>query len=289
MLSRLDAMTDTNSQVIEPALDAIEAEETEKVESPNADSSPAAADTGETPNPKRKSGAEARIDELTRLRYDAERERDHWRQMAMRQNTPQNAEPAAEPPKPKAAPTLQDFNYDETAYQAALLEHLKADAARVARETLQQERDREREETRRNTFKQRESDFSKTNPDYLVVTRDPSLPFTKELVQLASESTLGPEVLYYLAKNRDLAESIAGMSPVAQARELGRIEAKLEKPAAPPAPKPAVSQAPPPAPRIEAVEPSMSVSTTSADSDQMSDDEWYKAEMKRLSKRKKAK
>lgn len=279
-------MTDTTEQAVveTPASDAIAPESTEQVEQVQAESSPAVTDADESSEPKPK-GVQKRIDELTRLRYDAERDRDYWRDLAMRQQPQATPEPA-KPEAPKPAPKLEDFNYDEAAYQAALFQHVKDEAARVAREELQQERTREKEQTKKQTFRQRETDFAKANPDYLTLTRDPSLPFTRELVELAAESESGPEVLYYLAKNREIADRIAELSPVSQAREIGRIEAKLEKPAASaPAPKP-VSKAPPPPPRIEAVEQSVTVRADSPDSDKLSDEEWLKLRNKQVARKK---
>ena len=42
-------------------------------------------------------------------------------------------------------------------------------------------------------------------------------------------SDRGPEVAYHLAKNPALAEKLNRLSPIAAAREIGRIEAALEK------------------------------------------------------------
>jgi hypothetical protein len=56
-----------------------------------------------------------------------------------------------------------------------------------------------------------------------------------------------------LGKNRELGEAIAALPPLAMAREIGRLEARLAEP--PPAPKPKLTQAPPPPPKIEASEP----------------------------------
>lgn len=276
-------MTDTTEQVVDqPATDAIAPTTAETPEPVQAESSPAVNDADESAEPKPK-GVQKRIDELTRLRYDAERDRDYWRQLALQQQAPAKQEPAkVETPKP--APKLEEFNYDEAAYQTALYQHVKDEAARVAREEVQQERTREKEQAKKQTFRQRETDFAKANPDYITITRDPSLPFTRELVELAAESEKGPEVLYYLAKNRDIADRIAELSPVAAAREIGRIEARLEKPATPPAlppPKPAVSQAPPPPPRLEASEPAVE-----ADPDKMPMRDWLKWRNKQLSRKK---
>ncbi len=276
-------MTDTTEQALveTPAPDAI-APETDEVEG-QAESSPAVNDADESSDPKPK-GVQKRIDELTRNWREAERREAALLAMLERQQSPAKPDPVVEE-KPKPAPKLEDFNYDEAAYQAALFQHVKDEAARAAREELQQERAREKEQAKKQTFRQRETDFAKANSDYLTLTRDPSLPFTRGLLELVSESEKGPDLLYHLAKNRDAAERIAGLSPVAAAREIGRLEAMFEKPVPAPAPKPAISKAPPPPPKIEATDSTPRVSTTSAESDKLSDDEWVKAERARLARK----
>jgi flagellar biosynthesis GTPase FlhF len=274
------AMTDTTEQVVEqPAPDAIApAPVTDQAQ---AESSPAVNDADESSEPRPK-GVQKRIDELTRNWREAERREAALLDMLQRQQTPAKQE--AVPEMPKAVPKLEDFNYDEASYQTALFKHVKDEAAQAARDELQQERTREKEQAKKQTFKQRETDFAKANPDYISLTRDPSLPFTRAIVELTAESEKGPEVLYYLAKNREIADRIAELSPVAAAREIGRIEAKLEKPPAPtpPLPRPApVSQAPPPPPRLETSEPAIE-----KDPDQMSMGDWLKWRNKQLSRKK---
>jgi hypothetical protein len=63
------------------------------------------------------------------------------------------------------------------------------------------------------------------------------------------ESPLGPEVALYLAENLEKLEAISQLPQKSQAREIGRIEARLEAAKAAPPP---VSKAPPPAPKLDA-------------------------------------
>lgn len=284
-------MTDAVTQAVDtPAPDAPVAPVEEQVVQTEAESSPATTDAGEQTETEAKKPhwSVKRIDELTRNWREAERREAALMAMLQRQQTP--AQPEAAKEAPKAPPKLEDFNYDESAYQAALFQHVKDEAAKVAREELQQERTREKEQAKKQTFKQRETDFAKANPDYIELTRDPSLPLTRDVIELATESEQGAEILYYLAKNREIAERIAELPPVAAAREIGRIEAKLEKPLAPQAPSvpkaPPVSKAPPPPPRIEAVEQSSPIRPDSADSDKLSDAEWMRLRNKQVARKK---
>jgi hypothetical protein len=280
-------MTDTTDQVVEqPAPDAIASDLAETPIEEQAESSTAVNDADESPDhePKKSRGVQVRIDELTRNWREAERREAALLDMLQRQQTPAKPEAVVED-KPKPTPKLEDFNYDEAAYQAALFQHVKDEAARAAREELRQEKAREQEQAKKQTFKQRETDFAKANPDYFAITRDPSLPFTRELVELVSESEKGPELFHHLAKNRDLVERLSGLSLVAAAREVGRLEAKLDVPPPAPALKPAVSKAPPPPPKIDATDATPTLRTTDASGDAMSDAEWVKAESARLARK----
>lgn len=262
-------MTDTTEQVVDqPAPDAIEPETVETPVEEQAESSPAVTDADESSEPKPK-GIQKRIDELTRLRYDAERERDHWRQMAMREAP----KPPAEPEKPKALPKLEDFNYDEAAYQTALFNHASAEAARQVREELKREEQQRQQQERVKSWKTRETEFKAKTPDYESVAH--YAPMSDAMVQVITESEIGPEIAYFLGKNPETAERIAQLDPVKAAREIGRLEAKLEKPSAPaPAAKP-VSKAPPPPPKIDATD-----APVDRDWAKESDDAWYRHQKK---------
>ena len=57
--------------------------------------------------------------------------------------------------------------------------------------------------------------------------------FTEPMVVFIFESDHGPDVTYFLAKHRDELARIAALSPIRQASELGKIEAKVQAELAP--------------------------------------------------------
>lgn len=285
-------MTDTNLQAETPAegapvLSDDNAEQaappTAPVETPEVEAS---TDDAGKPEPK---GVGKRIDELTRYRREAERERDYWREMALRSNPqPVKAEEPVAPPSPSKVPTLADFEYDESKYQAALIEFTKAEARREAEAVLRAEREREAQERAVKTWTEKAAEFAKSKPDYAEKVNDPTLPISTPMVKAIQASEIGPEVAYHLAENRELAAEIARLPADAAAFAIGRLEGRLlaQKEAAKiAAPRTAVSQAPPPPPRIEAVEPDVRVRTTDPSGDSLSDDEWVRMERKRVSRK----
>lgn len=235
-MSAEESVVAETTESLEPEADA------KVLDSKGAESAPAITDTDEDAR-ELKTSVGRRIDELTRRRYDAERERDHWRDMALRAPTPQAKVEEASPGK-----TLADFGYDEAKYQAYWRDETRKEAASAAREELQKSQSHDSAAQRDAEFADRETDFAKSLPDYMDVTRDPHLPISEAMAETIKDSENGPAITYHLGKNPRLAASIARLSPLQQAREIGRIEASLAiKPVVP-----KVSGAPAPAPKIAA-------------------------------------
>ena len=87
--------------------------------------------------------------------------------------------------------------------------------------------------------------------DFETVAQNPSLPITGTMAEAITDTELGAQILYHLGKNPAEAERISKLSPVAQIREIGKLENALAPAAAadgdePPAKKSVVSKAPAP-------------------------------------------
>jgi hypothetical protein len=249
-----------------------------------AESSTAEETTEESAEPAKKpsdGGFQRRISELTRNYRETERERDYLRQELERLRTQPVQKSEPEP----AGKSLADFDYDERKYQSYLFSQAEQRAVQAAEKRLKEESERASTQRRQSEFARREEKFAKGVEDYHEVTRSEALPITPAMSEVIAESDEGPALAYYLGKNLPIAESIARLSPLAAARELGRIEAKLlaERAAAK---KPQVSKAPPPPPKIEgAGDGSTKVSPDSPDSDKLSTSEWMKAREKQLNRK----
>jgi hypothetical protein len=96
---------------------------------------------------------------------------------------------------------------------------------------------------------------------------------------IIKSSDVGPDIAYHLGSNLADARRIAGLHPLLQAKEIGKIEAmlaaqtaetpKAETPAAQPKPKPKlVSSAPAPIKAVGGTE------TAAPDPEKMSDAQW---------------
>jgi len=128
-------------------------------------------------------------------------------------------------------------------------------------------------------YHDREEDARNRYDDFEQVAYNPNLSITNVMAQTIQASDVGPDVAYYLGVNPKEADRIARLPPFMQAKEIGKIEAKVAE--NPPIKK--TSNAPAP---IAPVTPrggnATSYDTTDPRSVKaMSTSEWIEAERKR--------
>ena len=122
------------------------------------------------------------------------------------------------------------------------------------------------------TWAERQTAARAALPDYDQVVGGADIPVARHVAEVLLDSDQGPALAYHLAKNPDVAAKLNGLSPVAAAREIGRIEAGLSAPpATQAAPAARLSTAPTPPGHLKTAAPA-----TQRDPAKMSMDE-YKA------------
>lgn len=241
--------------------------EPETVEA-DAEAVEANADTaaaGAKPSEPQRDKLQERFDKLTREKYDAMRRADQL-EYQLSQIQAREAQTRTVAP---SMPTLESVGFDETKYTQAVLDYARTAVATEAKSVLERERSERAAQERSAAFDKAAVEFAKAKPDYFEKVMSPTLPVTPAMAEVIRESEMGPQLAYFLADNPDRAYAIAQMAPAAAARELGRIEARLESDVKPKAP--AVSKAPPPPPKIDA-----SADEVENDPDKMNDDDWLK-------------
>ena len=213
---------------------------------------PSAAEDAEAPKPKR--DPQERINKAVKAQREAEREAQYWREQATRAQPPapqptQQAQPVSEPLPPDLAqavgnaPNPADFpagEYDPNFIREQVRHDMRADQAR---QIVQQRQGQQRQAAQQ--FQQRIAAIndagSAAYDDFAEVAH--RVPMPQHVVGVLAECDAPHEVAYFLGKNPKEAARIAGLSPIAVARELTKIEAKL---ASPPPPAPTNAPAPPP-------------------------------------------
>ena len=181
----------------------------------------------------------------------------------------QPATPAVSP-VPKEIPPADQFESVE-AYAHALAEKRAAELVQQREAHQQQtqvlESHRDREETAREKY-----------DDYEDVVYNPKLAITPIMAQTIQASDMGPDVAYYLGTNPKEAERIARLPAIAQAKEIGRLEAKIAS--APPVKR--TTSAPTPISPVNARSASTTLDTTDPRAaKQMSASEWIAADRAR--------
>lgn len=172
------------------------------------------------------------------------------------------ASAAPKPAAPTPRPTLEQFNYDLEAYNAADEAWIEQEADRRAAAKLNQAQSEQAataaktaEQEVRQKFATKLTEFAKSHEDFPVVAASPMLnsvvsslsPVTQRQLVVSDHSAA---ILYHLGKHLDVATRIARMPPEQQLVALGKIEAQVTQAAPSPAPTPpkqkVLSQAPPP-------------------------------------------
>lgn len=126
---------------------------------------------------------------------------------------------AAEVQLPSEAPSLDNYESND-AYVEALAEH-------KARELIsKKEQERYRSEVI-DAYHTREEEARDKYDDFEQVAYNPNLRITDVMAETIQSSDIGPDVAYYLGSNPKEADRISKMSPFLQAKEIGKIEAKL--------------------------------------------------------------
>ena len=180
-----------------------------------------------TEKPHKGKSATARIDELTRLRREAERERDFYKGLATQTAHPSSAQDADVEPEP-------DQFEDYADYVKALARH------EVRREQVASVSSRENI-IREAQWESRVEAVRASHADYEAVVGSSEQPIAGHVYDALMDSERGPEMAYHMATHPEIAERLNRMSPIKAALELGRLETSLAAPTARPA-----SKAPPP-------------------------------------------
>ena len=90
------------------------------------------------------------------------------------------------------------------------------------------ERDQRRQQAEiLETYHDKEEEVRAKYEDFEQVAYNPNLPITTVMAQSIQASDNGPEVAYHLGANPREAERISRLSPIMQAKEIGKIEAQL--------------------------------------------------------------
>ena len=231
----------------QPEVEAVQTEPTEVVEER---SEPVIEEKEQEEKPKANPKLERRFSEITKQREEARKEAQQERQAREvleqrlaaleKQSAPQQAQTTDEEPQPS------QFN-DAFEYARAL--------ALYSTEQALLERDRQQAEAKVAQERQKviETWASKVQtakaslPDFDDIVASSDVVIHDDIRDAILESDVGPQILYHLAENEDVAKKISALGAKQALREIGKLEARFEVKEAAPETKPVVrSKAPAP-------------------------------------------
>lgn len=237
-----------------------------------AESAPA-SEAGKKQEPPKPRGAEQRKEQLAAEIQDLLRQRAELRrEIAEAGKGGKQPEAAAAPPteqpkeQPRAAerpkrPKVDDFeNYE--AYDQALDKYVEDLTAWQAKQTLEADRTarqqaddqrkaQEATQSKQRTLAEKLIDASQKHSDFagkLAEFEAEHGGVSQTIADTIAESEHGAELAYHLVTHPEEVQRIGALGPLAQARELGKIEASLAgttKPPEPPKPKTTAASPPP--------------------------------------------
>ena len=217
-----------------PALDPVPEQELEQVESEAPEESAPQAEV----EPKEPESVQIKINKVVGRMHAEKRKAE-----ALQRQIDDMKAAAPQQPEVKA-PTLEDFDYDEAAFNAASISHLVTKGVAAESQRLQKQgladQQVQAQQAVAQAFDAQVAACTAKNADYQ--DKVAQLPqFNADILSAIMESEQGADLAYELANRLDLADEIANASPYMAAMKLGALSEQLKatpniKPSAAPAP-----------------------------------------------------
>ncbi|MES2355604.1 MAG: hypothetical protein V4568_14640 [Pseudomonadota bacterium] len=181
---------------------------------------------------KKKGGFQKKIDKLTAKAADKDREIEYWRAEALKNASKPNTDTTPKPQSKESADKPKADNFETHADFVEALTDWKTDQKLKERDSkLEQSRAETESQKVGREYAERAKSFSAKTPDFMDVLEEvDDVPLSPAVRDLFLTSENGPELAYELAKSRDEFTRVNKLSPLAAAREIGKLEARLAKP-----------------------------------------------------------
>jgi len=174
---------------------------------------------------------EKRFSEITKQREEARQEAQRERQARVeleqrlaaleQQRQPQQQSYVDQEPQPSQFA-------DAFEYAKALAEFSTEKALAERDRQVAQAREQEAQQKIIQSWAQKVQEAKAELPDFDDLVASSDVVVNNAVRDAILESDVGPKILYHLAENNDLAKKIAGLSPNAALREIGKLEARFE-------------------------------------------------------------
>ncbi len=163
-----------------------------------------------------------KLDKAYRQRAEAQARADLLERQL---NEFKQAQSVQQQPKVEGEPTLAQFDYDPEKYAQSKAEFAKTQVQKEIE--TRQRTEYQKQETQRllSSWEEKVARAEDKYDDFETIVGElqPTTPFIAALM----EADNGEDIAYHLGKNPKEAERIAKLPPLAQVREIGKLEAKL--------------------------------------------------------------
>jgi hypothetical protein len=184
-----------------------------------------------TEDRKRNPKLEIRFEKITKqreeARAEAQREREARESLEAKvrelegRNQPEKVE-ASEEPRPEQFTDMYEYAKALTDYKVD--QRLAEEKQKEAQAKVEAQRQQVI-----NTWAKRVESAKAEMPDFEAMVGSADVVVSNEVRDAIFESEVGPQVLYHLAENPELAEKLQGMTVTSALRTIGRLEAQFEK------------------------------------------------------------
>lgn len=179
----------------------------------SASLTPDVADTAAEQTEDERKFSQAELDAIISKRLAKEQRK--WE----REQQARAAEMQARQAMPREIPPVDQFSSPE-AYAEAL-------AMKKAEELIALREHQKEQAAILDAYHEREEEARAKYDDFQQVAYNPQLRVTDVMAETIRASDVGPDIAYWLGSNPKEADRISRLSPLLQAREIGKVEAKL--------------------------------------------------------------
>ena len=184
-----------------------------------------------TEDRKRNPKLEIRFEKITKQREEAREEaRKEREQRESLEAKVKELESRSQPQKVEAAeePRPEQFT-DMYEYAKALTDYKVDQRLGEEKQKVEQAKAEAQRQQVINTWAKRVESAKAEMPDFEAMVGSADVVVSNEVRDAIFESDVGPQVLYHLAENPDIAEKLQGMTVTSALRTIGKLEAQFEK------------------------------------------------------------
>ena len=143
------------------------------------------------------------------------------KRLAREQRKWEREQKQAEAPKPVPVEHVKPEQFTTTE------EYVDALTTSKAAQIVQQQQFAKQQQELLGNYHEKEEDARGKYEDFEQVAYNPKLPITNVMAQTIQASDNGPDIAYYLGTNPKEADRISRLEPFLQAKEIGKLEAKV--------------------------------------------------------------